>query len=132
LEELEYTLRTYRGMWLKALREELARTSPVKGVRILVVESPERDRGVIQEVLRRLTGEFTDSLVAIVYNAGDQTGVEMACGSSATRIVNVGSMARSIAEKLNGRGGGSESYGSLTVKGRVDLGRVKEVLEELL
>jgi len=132
LEGLEVALKAYRSLWLKALREELARTSPVKGVRILVVESPERDRSFIQEALRRLTDEFADSLVAVVYSVGDQTGVEIACGSSATRIVNVGSLARSIAEKLNGRGGGSESYGSLTVKGSVDIGRVKEVLEELL
>jgi len=132
LEGLEVTLKAYRSLWLKALREELARTSPVKGVRILVVESPERDRSFIQEALRRLTEEFADSLVAVVYSVGDQTGVEIACGGSAVRMVNVGSLARGIAEKLNGRGGGSGSYGSLTVKGRVDVGRVKEVLEELL
>lgn len=132
LEELENALRTYRGMWLKTLREELARASPVKGVRVLVVESPERDRGVIQEILRKLSDEFSDSLIAIIYGVGDRAGVEIACGGSAAKIVDVGVLARSLAERLGGRGGGSRSYGSLTVKGRIDVGRVKEVLEDLI
>ncbi len=132
LERFEDTLRAYRSMWLKSLREALIRTNPVKGVRVLVVESPEVDRSVIQEILRKLTLDFPDSLVAIVYYVGDQTGVEVACGNTALRLVNVGSLVRGVAERLGGRGGGTESYGSLMVKGRVDVSRVREVLEELL
>ncbi len=132
LEKLEDVLKAYRSMWLKSLRMELIKAESIKGVRVLVVESPESDRSVIQDILRKLTQEFPDSLIAVVYNLQDQTGIEIACGNMAVKVVNVGSIARSLAEKLGGRGGGSESYGSLTVKGGVNIERIKEILEDLI
>lgn len=132
MEKLEGVIEAYRSLWLRSLREELLKTPVVKGVRLLVTSSVEGDRSFLQEALKRLTDEFKDSLVVIAYTVGEATNVEIACGIEASKIVNVGALARSLAERLGGRGGGSGSYGSVMVKGRVDIGNLKVLLEELL
>jgi len=131
-ETAKSTVKAYRALWLNMLREELAKAPILKGVRVLVAGSVEEDRSFIQEALRRLTDEFKDALAIIAYQEGGIVRVEIAAGSDAVKVVSVGAFARRLAERLGGRGGGSESYGSLTFEGKLDVGALRGLVEELL
>ena len=132
LKETQKTLRGYRRMWAETLRKLVESASPVGGVRILVAESPEPDRRGVQEVLSLVTGAAKDSLLALAIRGDEWTQIEIAAGEDAARIIDVPGLARSLASRLSGRGGGKRSYASVRIPGKPGLEEIEEIIRELV
>ncbi len=132
VKTMQEALKSYREAWVKALAEKALKTEPMAGARLLVEESPEKDRRAVQDVLRTLTERVEDLVAAIIVRAGDSTIVEMAAGRKAAGRINVPELARRLAEALGGRGGGRGSYASVRLPGSPPRERVAEVLQAAL
>ncbi|MEM1873067.1 MAG: alanine--tRNA ligase [Acidilobaceae archaeon] len=128
LEEMESKLKTYRELWLASLKAEALRAEPVGGVRIVVAEMPERDREVAQEVLRRLTSDVEDVVAGLIIKLDDGIQLEIAAGQKAGAKLDLGALAKTLASRLGGRGGGSRTYASLRLQRQL---LAREVLEEV-
>ena len=125
------SLRRYRELLLEMLQSKLASARRVGPLRIVVFRLPEQDRRAAQEVLRKLTGSNPDLIAAVLVEAGEDVQVEMAAGEEAVGLVDIGPLARRLAERLSGRGGGRGSRASLRVPAS-NLARLEDELASLL
>ncbi len=133
LEEARADLKRYREYWVKMVEEAYAsRAKEVQGVKILAVESIERDRRTVQDILRKLTSRHEDLIAALVIEGEGYTQVEMAAGSTAAEKVDLGAVVKSVLERVRGRGGGRGSYASMRVEGRLSAAELEKLLAEAI
>ncbi len=119
-------LKRYRRLWEQMLEEKLALD---KGkIKLLVADVIEDDKKAIQDVLRRLTSKFTNSIVVLVSSNDKASKIEIAIGKDAG--IDAGELARYIAEKLDGRGGGKGGRGSVSIGKPVEIGEVERIVRE--
>ncbi|MEM4429154.1 MAG: alanine--tRNA ligase [Acidilobaceae archaeon] len=127
---LKETLESYRRHWTKSIIEELKSIEPINGIKILVKDSIESSREALQEILRVVTDSEPAALIVVAIRGDDATNIELAAGARVAEAIDVGHLAKSIASKLNGRGGGSKSYGSVRIPASVSLDSIKYFIEE--
>ncbi|MEB3851913.1 MAG: alanine--tRNA ligase [Desulfurococcales archaeon] len=128
---LRESLRRYRSLLLDALDARAATAREVDGLKTLAFEMPEPDRKAAQEVLRRLTSRHPELVAAALIDSGDGLQVEIAAGSTAAGRVDLGAVARELAARLGGRGGGRGPRASLRLP-REARSRLEEELAAVL
>ncbi|WP_131160281.1 alanine--tRNA ligase [Aeropyrum pernix] len=133
LEQAREDLKRYRDYWVKTIEEAyISRARRVNGVKVLAVESLEKDRRTVQEMLRKLTSRHEDLIAALVVENEGNTQVEIAAGPKAAEKVDLGALVKIVMKKVGGRGGGRGSYASLRVEGRLSADKVEELLADAL
>jgi len=123
LRELQAKYKRLLEEKVESLRKEL------ESAKIIIAEAPDTDKRVLQEIMKKLTSQVADGIVVFYYSADGQVQVEVAAGSRAG--VNLGKLARELAEKLGGRGGGGKTRASLRVP-REKLGELITMIKSTL
>ncbi len=126
------TVKAYRELLIESLEEKLRGAPEVGGVKLLVTGSPEKSREAVQEMLRKLTSSEERAIVAVIMREAEGSTVEIAGGAKASELHNIGALARLLAGRFEGKGGGSKSYGSFKTPRKLEPGELAEALEELL
>ncbi len=125
-EGLEEALKRYRRLWIEWTVRKLEESG-----RPLLLEAPEPDRKSIQDLLRELTKRVPTAVIGLYYHLdGDTIQLEIAAGGKAG-IPHLGRIAREIALKHGGKGGGSATYASLRLPGRELEGFWRDLVEAL-
>jgi alanyl-tRNA synthetase len=130
--ELEQALREYRSYWARSVEERVKSREPVGGVRVAAVKLLERDPRSARSLMKRLTSQHPDLILAAIY-PGVPATIELAMGEEAARLVGPASqVAAHLASSLGGRGGGGKTFASMSVAGQVEPGRVEDLLVRLV
>ena len=108
LEKKEEALKRYREIWVNNLMSELKRK------KFVIAEALDKDRRIMQEIMKKLTMEVEDGIVVFYYEVDDvNIQVEIAAGQQVA--TNIGKLVKEILPKYNGRGGGSKTYASARI-----------------
>ncbi|MEM4507643.1 MAG: alanine--tRNA ligase [Acidilobaceae archaeon] len=130
--EAKAKLRAYREVWIENLKKEVARAETVGEIRVFVIEPVEKEREVIQEVLKKLTEEFEDLVVAALLKFEKESQLELAAGKKAGSQLDLGTIATSMASLIGGKGGGSRTYASVRLHRLLSPHEVLEILKKLV
>ncbi|MGC9072124.1 MAG: alanine--tRNA ligase [Acidilobus sp.] len=125
IEGLREAVKKYRFMWLSDAVAKLRSQVPLGGVKVAVLEYPERDLKSARESLRRITDEVPDSLVLLAVKENKGYHYEVGVGKEAASL-DVGQVIRKLIDTVGGQGGGRGTYGSLVT------GRGPEEIEKAL
>ncbi|MGC9209697.1 MAG: alanine--tRNA ligase [Acidilobus sp.] len=129
VESLKDAVKRYRSQWLAEAISRIKSLPPSGGVRVAVLEYPERDLRSAREALKRITDEVSDSLVLLAVQGEKGYHYEIGAGRAATGI-DVGQIIKGLLNVVGGQGGGKGTYGSLvTDKGPVE---VEKALLEII
>lgn len=129
VDELEESLRRYRGAYVAQLLSSRLAEVPEAGVALLVFEFPESNVRALREVLKDLTARRGDVVAVALVDVGRGSSlVEISVGREAlARGVTAVSLASRIGEELGGRGGGKRDHASVRTR-RVSEGELSEIV----
>ncbi|MEB3779570.1 MAG: alanine--tRNA ligase [Desulfurococcales archaeon] len=130
--ELEGSLKKYRELWLETAYSDIEKGEIVNGLRIYVAKSPEADRRVVKDLLRKMTSRYSNLLAVMLVELKDRILVEMAAGESVPGKVDLAVIARELASSFNGKGGGKGTYASVMIESKVSLEEIKNRIMELI
>jgi alanyl-tRNA synthetase len=132
-DELKSMLSRYRKYALRKIKEELVSSSVSVGeIKIAVFRDELGDDELSTQLLKELVTENQELLVLRLACSQSGCTIEISAGERAVKKAHAGMLARELASRLNGKGGGKDDHAYLKIPGIISVEKLRELALQLV